>query len=457
MSTSVDRDSSNTVISVQGMSPTNHGEGPSTSTTTPTGDFDWLYASWFCDEVDLAGYESMSDVEMEVGPNDESSNSQRSTVSLPDILKELSSVINLDSISKFNISRSHVWEGTVRALTRKSFSPHNKVSVKFCDDVGTSEGAIDLGGPKREFFTLVLDWLMHSQLFCGSDSSKYFSCNATSQGNNDYFHAGEIVAMSLVHGGPGFGCLSPSLYQCIVEGPNNVLVNVSDVYDVELRSSLEKLLNAKSTDEANAMIDKPPLSTLLDLAGTFKFVSSLDEIPTLVQQTVKWFLLGRSHFSQEQFVQGLSVLGIYDSILKNPESFRPAVFCYSPQQLNAEIISHLFETNFSEVGSNRHCSESLVISHWNDYLLDVEERAETEVTFNDILFFASGCKIIPPFRIKLSLEFLHHAEKNGEMSKFPKANTCACILYLPVTHSSYDKFKEALSFAFLNTRGFGEP
>ncbi|CAB4031461.1 G2 M phase-specific E3 ubiquitin- ligase-like [Paramuricea clavata] len=252
------------------------------------------------------------------------------------------------------------------------------------------------------------------------------------------------------------GCLSPSLYQCIVEGPNNVLVNASDVYDVELRSSLEKLLNAKSTDEANTMIDRPLLSTLLDLAGTFKFVSSLDEIPTLVQQTVKWFLLGRSHFSQEQFVQGLSVLGIYDSILKSPESFRP-VFCCSPQQLNAEVISHLFETNFSEVGSNRHCSESLVISHWNDYLLDVEERAETEVTFNDILFFASGCKIIPPFGIKLSLEFLHHAEKNGEMSKFPKANTCACILYLLVTHSSYDKFKKALSFAFLNTRGFGEP
>ena len=79
----------------------------------------------------------------------------------------------------------------------------------------------------------VLPWLMHSKLFCGSDSSMYFSCNATSLGNNDYVHDGEIVATSLVHGGPGFGCLSPSLYQCIVEGPNNVLVNVSDVYDVK--------------------------------------------------------------------------------------------------------------------------------------------------------------------------------------------------------------------------------
>ena len=61
----------------------------------------------------------------------------------------------------------------MRGLTRKSFLPENKISVKFCDDIGTSEGAVDLGGPKREFFTLVLDWFRNSQLFCGSDNCKY--------------------------------------------------------------------------------------------------------------------------------------------------------------------------------------------------------------------------------------------------------------------------------------------
>ena len=102
--------------------------------------------------------------------HDESSSSQNSTLPLPDLLETLSSAIKFDVLSKFNISHSYAWEGTTRALTRKSFSPQNKISVKFCDDVGTSEGAIDLGGPKREFFTLVLGWLMNSQLFfCGSD------------------------------------------------------------------------------------------------------------------------------------------------------------------------------------------------------------------------------------------------------------------------------------------------
>ena len=78
--------------------------------------------------------------------------------SLQEILEQLALKINEDKISKFNISRSHLWEGALRGLERKSFSPDNKVSVKFTDDSGTSEGAIDLGGPKREFFTLT-DWM----------------------------------------------------------------------------------------------------------------------------------------------------------------------------------------------------------------------------------------------------------------------------------------------------------
>ena len=36
------------------------------------------------------------------------------------------------------------------------------MSVKFTDDIGNSEGAVDLGGPMKEFFTLVLQWMVTS-------------------------------------------------------------------------------------------------------------------------------------------------------------------------------------------------------------------------------------------------------------------------------------------------------
>jgi hypothetical protein len=58
--------STDEVISVQSVSPGNHSEVPGPSTVTPAVEFDWLYASWLCDEVDPADYESMSDGEIEV-------------------------------------------------------------------------------------------------------------------------------------------------------------------------------------------------------------------------------------------------------------------------------------------------------------------------------------------------------------------------------------------------------
>ena len=53
--------------------------------------------------------------------------------------------------SLINISRSNLWESAVRGFNRKSFSPTKKISVKFMDDIGQPEGAIDAGGPRRSF------------------------------------------------------------------------------------------------------------------------------------------------------------------------------------------------------------------------------------------------------------------------------------------------------------------
>lgn len=46
-----------------------------------------------------------------------------------------------------------------KGLSRKFLCPQNKVSVKFCDDIGGSEGAVDHGDGKREFSTPVLEWI----------------------------------------------------------------------------------------------------------------------------------------------------------------------------------------------------------------------------------------------------------------------------------------------------------
>ena len=78
-------------------------------------------------------------------------------LSLQEILSDLPRGVSENKISKCNICRNDIWESTKTGLTRKSFSPGNKISVRFSDDSGRSEGAVDLGGPTLEFLTLVID------------------------------------------------------------------------------------------------------------------------------------------------------------------------------------------------------------------------------------------------------------------------------------------------------------
>lgn len=75
-------------------------------------------------------------------------------MTLEKIVEQISSRVNTDSTVGFNIIRRSVWGGASRAMGRSNFAPEKKVDVKFTDDYGTSEGAVDNGGPIREFFRL---------------------------------------------------------------------------------------------------------------------------------------------------------------------------------------------------------------------------------------------------------------------------------------------------------------
>ena len=54
------------------------------------------------------------------------------------------------------VARRPVTEDSAQILRCKQFAPRSIISVKFADDDRTSEGAVDLGGPQREFLRLLL-------------------------------------------------------------------------------------------------------------------------------------------------------------------------------------------------------------------------------------------------------------------------------------------------------------
>jgi hypothetical protein len=148
----------------------------------------------------------------------------------------------------------------------------------------------------------------------------------------------------------------------------------------------------------------------------------------------------------ESFKEGLASFDILNSIVANPLAFKPEM-CFTEQVITNEMMTELFCVSRSEIGSNKYELESILLSFWQDLLVDIED-GDVGVTYSDILFFSSGYKVIP------SITFLPEMRL---LSQYPKSNTCASTLYLPTIHKNYDDFKQAVTFAVLNSKGFGCP
>ena len=82
-----------------------------------------------------------------------------------------------------NVRRSNVLQDGLNKISRASFVPNRKLSVKFADDVGQSEGAVDFGGPTREFLRLSIRELFESTIFGGDPGNKVLVPNVKGMSN----------------------------------------------------------------------------------------------------------------------------------------------------------------------------------------------------------------------------------------------------------------------------------
>lgn len=72
------------------------------------------------------------------------------------IIANLALELDHKKVSRFNISRSAVWDGAVRGFRRSTYSDNYDMFIKFNDDAGSFEEGLDTGGPRREFLTLLM-------------------------------------------------------------------------------------------------------------------------------------------------------------------------------------------------------------------------------------------------------------------------------------------------------------
>ena len=98
----------------------------------------------------------------------------------------------------FTVRRSNISEDAHRALKR-TFDEKKHVRITFL-----GESAVDGGGPRREFFMLLMNAIKeNNSLLDGPSVSRVLRRSTAALQEELYLCVGKMIALSVVHGGPG--------------------------------------------------------------------------------------------------------------------------------------------------------------------------------------------------------------------------------------------------------------
>ncbi|XP_049441442.1 uncharacterized protein LOC125894224 [Epinephelus fuscoguttatus] len=288
-------------------------------------------------------------------------------VQAPEIIANLALAIDRKKVSRFNISRSDVWDGAVRGFRRSSYSENSDIFVKFTDDAGSFEEGLDTGGPRREFLTLLMNHLRNRPIFDGPPERRYLVYNSTAVREDEYFLAGKMIAVSIIHGGPAPHFLSKDLVNHIIGKPS-FSATVEDVTDEEIGKALRQVQEAESEESLQNLILQN--STMFQTAGCFRRVKACEK-HTLVEEYLRWYIIDRNHIAIQRFKDGLASLQFLTALQQHSGVLAPVLY-HSSKALTAAEMESMFSPDLSPRGSNRRQKEVKITGFWADFLLDCE-------------------------------------------------------------------------------------
>ena len=147
-----------------------------------------------------------------------------------------------DDFQSINIRRSFLLKDAMRQLSKPSFNSNKVLRVVFI-----GEQAIDEGGPRREFFHLLLfNLFKFSGLFAGYPVNVTPLHNVQAVESKKFFTAGKMLCMSLIQGGEAPSCFTKAVADYLVYGEVRSPVDICDIHDETIRNSLAEVCTVNS-------------------------------------------------------------------------------------------------------------------------------------------------------------------------------------------------------------------
>ncbi|XP_032402207.1 G2/M phase-specific E3 ubiquitin-protein ligase-like [Xiphophorus hellerii] len=290
---------------------------------------------------------------------------------LQTILAKLYSKVDMTfspTSNQINVCRDRILECSLHAFRRRRFDPAAKLDVIFVDEEDNAEGAVDEGGPTREYLRLLMRAIHQSNVFEGHENDRHLALDTSALESKMYNCIGKMISVCLVHGGIGPHFFSQRLYDQIC-GTLSQPTLVEEVVNHSFRQQLIKIQDTNTIVEANEAIMQA--ADTLSIVGALRRVTTLEERDSLVQSAADFFVNGRVCTSLQQFMEGLKTLNVLDEIQKNPEVFHELFVCEEKPLLTRDLYT-LFQVCFSVQGSNKRRIENQTICYWRDWLVDIE-------------------------------------------------------------------------------------
>ena len=168
------------------------------------------------------------------------SNEDEEKATVKDLLERLRPIP--DTPTRLTVHRSSILTDSI-SIFKQKFDFTKPLKIPF-----EGEPAIDGGGPKREFLTILLRELLSLspciRLFEGRGNIFLPMHNADALRSNLFKVAGRMVASSVIQGGPGFPNFPRGLYMYFQkQDPNDLIdyIGKEDVVDVDCLDALSKV------------------------------------------------------------------------------------------------------------------------------------------------------------------------------------------------------------------------
>ena len=105
-----------------------------------------------------------------------------------------------------------------------------------------NESAIDDGGPRREFFHLLMHEIFKSSLFTGFPSNVVPVHDVNAVRDNKFYVIGKMIAACIIQGGEAPACFAHAVADYLVIDRVVSPVCLDDIPEYEVRECLKKVI-----------------------------------------------------------------------------------------------------------------------------------------------------------------------------------------------------------------------